>query len=184
MNTSEKLRADLLEGLRDLHAQVDRRAGEVLAALNRPVRCGPGCSSCCQDELTVFEIEALRILAENAAMLETSAPGSPGQCAMLDEAGDCRIYQARPYVCRTQGLPLRWLEETDDGWREYRDICPLNEQGLNVTKLSPAACYTLGPVEEALRTLQKALAGGALARVKLRDLFRTPVRAALSGAEQ
>ena len=30
-------------------------------------------------------------------------------------------------VCRTQGLPLRFIEETDDGLAEFRDICPLND---------------------------------------------------------
>lgn len=172
---NDESRVDLLEGIRDLHAQVDERAAEVLAALGRPMHCGPGCSSCCQDELTVFEIEALRILDECGELLSTAAPGPVGQCALLDETGRCRIYPARPYVCRTQGLPLRWLVETDAGPREYRDICTLNEEGSDVTELPERACYTLGAPEEVLRTLQKALAGGSLARVKLRDLFTLPI---------
>jgi Fe-S-cluster containining protein len=35
----------------------------------------------------------------------------------------CSIYQSRPLICRTQGLPL--LIEAEDGGQEV-DFCPLN----------------------------------------------------------
>ena len=35
----------------------------------------------------------------------------------------CSIYQSRPLICRTQGLPL--LMEAEDGEQEV-DFCPLN----------------------------------------------------------
>ncbi len=41
-------------------------------------------------------------------------------CPNLDDSGACMIYESRPLVCRTFGLPLR------DGKRYVGDICELN----------------------------------------------------------
>ncbi len=155
-----------------LHAAVDRRV-RVLAKRHRErLRCGLGCASCCEDDLTVFDVEAERIRAEFSAVLRET-PHPEGACAFLDERGACRIYTARPFVCRTQGLPFRWIGETDDGELvEYRDICPLNETDEPVEEIASDDCFTLGETEDRLRALQMASTGN-LARVRLRDLFAT-----------
>lgn len=41
-------------------------------------------------------------------------------CPALEEDGRCRIYESRPLVCRTFGLPIR------DGAQYIGDICELN----------------------------------------------------------
>ncbi len=96
---------------------------------------------------------------------------------MLDADGACRIYEVRPYVCRTQGLPLRWVEAAV----ERRDICPLNEPGEPIEELPEDACWELGPIEERLAAteLEEGRAAGdsgapeaTRPRVRLRDLFR------------
>ena len=155
-----------------LHTAVDRCAAPVASASADRLACRRGCNSCCQDDLTVYEIEALRIQAEFPALLAAGRPGPTGACAFLDDAGGCRIYAARPYVCRTQGLPLRWLEEGDD-WEfvERRDICSLNAEGAPLDTLPDAKVWEIGPVEDRLAYAQEALDGGALRRVSLRGLF-------------
>ena len=169
MNDRER---QLLDRLRALHAEVDREAQNITARLGDRLRCGPGCTECCQDDLTVFDVEALRIRAEFPEVL-AAMPAPVGRCAFLDADNRCRIYPARPYVCRTQGLPLRWLDELDGRTVEYRDICPLNDEGPPLETLPSTDCFTLGPVEEKLRQLQTELSG-ALDRTPLRALF--PVR--------
>jgi hypothetical protein len=78
-------------------------------------------------------------------------------------------------VCRTQGLPLRWIDfDAPDGPVERRDICPLNEAGEPIVTLAPEACWELGPVEARLAALQAERSGVDLPRVRLRDLFRAP----------
>ncbi len=153
-----------------LHAVVDELTAPLAARLGGRLQCRSGCAACCVDDLTVFEVEAARIRADFPQVL-TEAPRPPGACAFLDEAGACRIYAARPYVCRTQGLPLRWIEQRRGQPVERRDICPLNEPGLPLTALSKDDCWSLGPVEERLRLTQEALDGGEGRRVALRDLF-------------
>lgn len=115
-------------------------------------------------------MEAERIRERYPEVLRSS-PGPEGRCAFLDEADRCRVYEARPYVCRSQGLPLRWI----DGDAEHRDICPLNEPGPDLVSLPEEACFELGPFEGQLATLQATTQGvrpgGQLERVALRALF-------------
>ena len=158
--------------VRALHDAVDTRSAAVSASHGPRLTCRLGCSGCCQDDLTVYEVEALRIEAEFPDLLAKGTPGPSGACAFLDTSGGCRIYAARPYVCRTQGLPLRWLEEGED-WEfvERRDICPLNAEGPALETLSDDHCWHVGPVEDRLAYAQEALDGGAMRRVGLRGLF-------------
>ncbi|MBN1336119.1 MAG: YkgJ family cysteine cluster protein [Deltaproteobacteria bacterium] len=173
-----------VEAVEALHAAVDAAVSELVARHQDRLRCGRGCSDCCLDDLTVFPVEAARIVRDHPDLLATGEPHPPGACAFLDASGACRIYESRPYVCRTQGLPLRWLDlagEASGEWQEHRDICPLNAPGgPPVEDLPPDACWPLGPVEDRLAALQEAVdaaAGPSLRargtrRVALRRLFR------------
>lgn len=156
------------------HAAVDEAAAPVELANRARLRCASGCADCCTDGLTVFAIEAAEIERHHAAVL-AEEPHPPGACAFLDGERRCRIYEHRPYVCRTQGLPLRWIEEDEetDEVYEARDICPLNAEGPALEELPAEACWSIGPFEERLARAQN---DGA--RVALRSLFdrrRLPV---------
>jgi hypothetical protein len=168
---------DAVAALRALHDEVDAQAARLAARHAGRLHCGRGCSACCVDGLTVFEIEAERIRRGHPDLLARAEPHAPGACAFLDAEGACRIYADRPYVCRTQGLPLRWLDEdAGEGLVERRDICPLNEAGPPLEALPEDACWTLGPIEQRLASLQAAYRGGASRRVALRALFQRAAR--------
>ena len=156
-----------------LHREVDARVAEVAARHGARLRCTRGCAACCVDGLTVFEIEAERIRRSHAQLLRGGELHPAGGCALLDAGGACRIYPDRPYVCRTQGLPLRWLEERDDGEIvERRDICPENLAGRPLAALADEDQWLLGPTEGRLAAIQARADGGRLRRVALRSLFR------------
>lgn len=159
-----------------IHRVVDQMVAELTEVHRDRLKCARGCSACCVDDLTVFEVEAERIRDRHGRWLATATPHDPGACAFLDDKGACRVYADRPYVCRTQGLPLRWLADDEDTGEivEQRDICPLNEEGDPLEALSEEECWTLGGVEERLARLQASHDGGALRRVALRDLFGRP----------
>lgn len=55
-------------------------------------------------------------------MTAREAQGLPVACPLLVD-DRCSIYESRPLICRTQGLPL--LMEAEDGETEV-DFCPLN----------------------------------------------------------
>ncbi len=149
------------------HEEIDQAVAPLLQELGNKLQCGKGCHACCVDNITVFEAEADRI-RQQAAEILTRTPHPVGKCAFLDQEGACRIYAYRPYCCRTQGLPLRWLD--DDSENEYRDICPLNDEHLDLETLPESHCWTLGPVESQLQQLQWQ-AYENHHRVRLRDLF-------------
>jgi len=159
--------------LRRLHDEVDAAAAALAARHAGRIRCARGCASCCLDGLTVFAVEADRIRRAHPALLRDGVPHPPGACAFLDGAGACRIYADRPYVCRTQGLPLRWTEDDGEGGGiEYRDVCPLNDVpgDAPVETLAAVDCWTIGPFEARLRAVQ-ARADPDAPRVPLRALF-------------
>lgn len=176
--TSDDAPVSVIEAL---HAEVDAAAARVAVSHGDRLRCARGCASCCADGLTVFELEAERI-RRGAPEVLREAPHAPGACAFLDPNDACRIYAHRPYVCRTQGLPLRWIEEGDDGAAvELRDLCTLNEPGGPAIETLPAdACWAIGPFEQRLATLQMehdratGRAQAAPHRIALRDLFAGP----------
>ena len=166
-----KLLEENLDGLKKLYDEVDSLSNRLTKIHATRLRCGRGCSSCCVDDLTVYEIEVENIRRHHAEFLETATPHEKGACAFLDEEGACRIYEQRPYVCRTQGLPLRWFEETeDDEIVELRDICPLNENDEPIENLKEEDCWTIGIFEQRLADLQYEL-DEDMRRVALRDLF-------------
>jgi Fe-S-cluster containining protein len=134
-----------------LHAAVDREARRLHVLHADRLQCRRGCSSCCVDGLTVFDVEAEPIRRHHAELLRMGTPHVEGACAFLDGEGACRIYPHRPYVCRSQGFPFRWIHERDGQHVELRDICPLNEAGEPIEHLAVVACWTLGPFEGASR---------------------------------
>lgn len=151
--------------IQDLHDEIDREAPALAERHEARLKCRRGCFDCCVDGITVFEVEAERIRAGARELLENGEPHPAGRCAFVGAEGECRIYEHRPYVCRTQGLPLRWLDH--EAQAEYRDICPLNDEGTPIEELDAADCWTLGETEERLAKLN-----GSAGRVALRDLFR------------
>jgi len=161
-----------------LQGLVDQLTAPLLEAHAARLRCRLGCTDCCSDGLTVFEVEAAQILENVDAA--TLSEGPEGGCALLDSTGACQAYRGRPYVCRTQGLPLRWGADGVDGPVEHRDICPLNEGEPALEALPADACWTLGPVEQRLAHAQRQAQSARgdeedapLRRVSLRALVRS-----------
>lgn len=157
------------------HLEVDTQAAEPADHLGDRLRCRTGCTACCRDDITVFTVEAALIRRHFSEFIARDQPHPEGKCAFLSAAGACRIYPHRPYVCRTQGLPLRFFDLDRQGLTvEFRDICPINEPGSPpLDQLPEAACWTIGPAEGRLAELQHAF-GGHLRRVTLRSLFHRP----------
>lgn len=154
-----------------LHALVDEASAVAAKANESRLQCRSGCADCCTDGLTVFAIEAAVIEHHYAELLEAGEPRAEGACAFLDGEDRCRIYGHRPYVCRTQGLPLRWLEEEDGEVFEARDICPKNiDGGPPLEELDADACWAIGPFEQRLADRQQA-EDPTRERVALRGLF-------------
>jgi uncharacterized protein len=119
-----------------LATKVDAFFARVSERHGADMQCASGCADCCHVELTITEIEAAAIralvaswpAARRAALAPGAAPGAPEaraaapgapearaaaptprleRCAGLDATDRCKIYDARPLVCRSHGVPIR-----------------------------------------------------------------------------
>lgn len=161
---------EITNSVGDLHQELDSLVSQVESIHGTTLKCRQKCTDCCIDDVTIFSVEAEWI----SQGFPDGIPGNVhtrGACAFLDQRGLCRIYERRPYVCKTQGLPLRWIEESgSDEYVERRDICELNEDSVDILGLTEDQCWTIGPFEGRLATLQVQATHGDLQRVSLREL--------------
>jgi len=95
-----------------LTTKIDAFFTRVEARHGADMQCQTGCSDCCHVRLSITQIEADAVRAEvarwpaerRAALADDPAPD---RCAALDAQGRCKIYAARPVVCRSHGVPIR-----------------------------------------------------------------------------
>ena len=135
--TGKRYNDHVIPAYRQFIERVDRLAARLSSRYAQHLVCRSGCSGCCHHHLSVFAIEAAgvreaiealpdetRVVIEGQArnVIAQEAEGQPVACPLLVE-DRCSIYELRPLICRTQGLPL--LLEADDGEQEV-DFCPLN----------------------------------------------------------
>ena len=130
---------------------MDAFGARVTAQHAAAFACQPGCSSCCYQHLSVLPVEFARLAAAVGALDEEArealaarlqdVPGrgrDDPRCPLLDDEGACRVYAARPLICRTHGLPIQLPDPVqrpgptsapDPTSAPRRDVCPLNFTG-------------------------------------------------------
>jgi uncharacterized protein len=170
----------LLADYRQLIAKVDAHVATVAESCADQLACRPGCASCCR-HLTVTSVEAFALAralqdmpGDQAAKLRegAAAAGDSETCPLL-VGGLCRLYAARPLICRTHGLPL--LVEDEAGRRV--DFCPQNFTA--VESLPAALVLDLERLNILLALINRQfLAGLEAAGVKVAE--RLPLAAALA----
>lgn len=165
----------LIEELEKFYSEVEKVKIKLEYLNKNNLNCKKGCSACCIDGITVFEIEAEYIFAKSRSLKRSlkleNAGNKNGKCVFLNDENECLIYEFRPYVCRTQGLPLRWIDfDENDELVEFRDVCPLNYQGKSIEKLNEKYFWEIGPFERKLSDLQvKYFNNGN--RIEVRKLY-------------
>lgn len=119
-----------LEDYHQLLAALDAEIVRIGALHAATISCGPGCASCCR-AFSVLPLEAACLLTAIGALpaasrerLERNLADGSDRCPLLMDDDLCRVYGARPVICRTQGLPLAYV----DAERETIEVsaCPLN----------------------------------------------------------
>lgn len=170
--------ASLLTNYQALIGRVDELCRQIGVDWGEHIVCRQGCDSCCR-HLQLFPVEAAALAAalhalppaQVAELQERARQASPDACPLLVE-GSCRLYAARPLICRTHGLPL--LLKGIDGPRV--DYCPMNFAG--VTALPAAAVIDL----ERLNTALVAINQLYLRESQGEEGIRSPERIAIAAA--
>jgi len=142
---------DLLKNYHQLIQRVDGLCRQITGEFITDIACKEGCDACCR-HITLFPVEAA-VLAlalndlspeQNCGIRERARNASPATPCPLLNAGRCQLYQFRPLICRTHGMPL--LIGTGSDRRV--DFCPLNFAG--VTTLPGSAIIDLDRLNELL----------------------------------
>lgn len=115
----------------ELRERVTNEADSLFARYRSRVACKRGCYFCC-DPITVLPIEiaALRNWVEEHGAPDPNRLGGPPddnrpRCRFLGKNGECTVYEARPLICRTHGLPLSYrVYEYDMHGREIGPDAP------------------------------------------------------------
>lgn len=133
---------------RKILERADAHFTSVMQAQPQNLQCGAGCSLCCyglfeigsgdvpviaeglermhparrrkviQRALEIEQINLRDVAAEEKEAYFDRTQSTP--CPNLDDKGLCMMYEHRPLVCRTFGLPLR------EGRKYLGDVCELN----------------------------------------------------------
>lgn len=122
----------------DLYQKIQEFENGISAETSALSHCRKGCSRCCYTDISIFEIEADNIRNWFKSLSEEKRTSlrsrlrneaNTGGCSFLYQEA-CTIYEARPLICRTQGLAFKFLVQGET----FLDICPLNEKELEVIK--------------------------------------------------
>ena len=123
--------SDPLRNLRALRHKVDEHSRRVTGQHAAAFACRRGCDGCCQTERGVSDVE-FRALEEAVARLgeeersRLRAQREAEHCTLLLD-GVCAVYEERPLICRSHGLPLVMEGRLD--------VCPLNFVDLGLESL-------------------------------------------------
>jgi uncharacterized protein len=123
-----------LQNYYGLVAKVDEMCRRIEGEFAEHLSCRKGCSGCCR-HISLFWVEAVALALaldrqpeakgeEIRQRAQTSQTDGP--CPLL-EGGACLLYENRPIICRTHGLPVL-MGEGDD---RRIDFCDLNFSGLS-----------------------------------------------------
>ncbi len=121
---------------KELRNEIDSLS-EKLEKKHAPhIKCKSGCDLCCMD-YRIFPVEFYSILQElkNRNYTGSDLPEIQDEesCIFLKDHR-CLIYESRPVICRTHGLPL--LFANDDGEWEL-SACELNFTDFDLEDFTP-----------------------------------------------
>lgn len=123
---------------RDMRERVDRVAEGLTRLHGARLVCKPGCAGCCVN-LTVFPVEYAAILQDLQASGTKCIQLDPvASCAFLKD-NLCQIYQYRPIICRTHGLPIAFTNSALAEPEISVSFCPLSFASLDLDE------YEFGP---------------------------------------
>jgi len=100
------------------------------------MECREGCADCCRCRLSITRVEEAylreglkrlpqpvrdELRARATAELQTNE-----MCPALDANGCCQIYESRPLICRSHGVPLRYRHPVPLIHPARIDVCDKN----------------------------------------------------------
>lgn len=141
------------QALVQLRTAVGQHFDQAMAKQSLAMQCKAGCAGCCKPGLTVFGIEGAKIeqalvaLRQSAPSLREKvraqgqkalqAPDTQQACPLLVD-DRCTVYEQRPLICRSHGLPIKRKESPDihNCALNFQESAPLPESILALDALN------------------------------------------------
>jgi len=106
-----------------LVAEIDVQVAKLATArFENVLQCRRGCDECCM-RFSVLPLEA-SVMTDIVGEYKYLDKVSGGDKCVFLSGSLCRLYDARPIICRTQGLPLGYIDEVTESIEV--SVCHLN----------------------------------------------------------
>lgn len=138
-----------LEKYHQFRQQVDQLTDKLSTMHQKNLACKKGCDLCCMDyQVFPIEFHAMKqALKDQPVEMQESVDGS---CIFLKDHA-CQIYEHRPIICRTHGLPLLFMN--NDQWE--LSACELNFTGFDDEDFTPENTFPQDKFNSKLFLLNK-----------------------------
>lgn len=137
--------------------EIDEISTKLSQLHTNQLQCKAGCSSCCES-ISVFEVE-FDTIQEQITKHKIELPKPlflqkfTKRCRFLVNKR-CSIYEFRPIICRTQGLPILYRSFNTDHYE--LSVCKLNFKGINTNYFNDHNSLMLSPFNTKLLLLNQA----------------------------
>lgn len=149
-----KKKKRLFEDYKILRKEIDELSNNLAKNHSEHMKCKKACDMCCMD-YSIFPIEfhsILNDLKEKKTVPEFSSERKENVCVFLNKHV-CSIYQQRPIICRTHGLPLLFMNDNSD-WE--LSACDLNFKSYNFEEFTLENTFPQDKYNSKLYLLNKA----------------------------
>jgi uncharacterized protein len=121
-----------------LRFEVENECAQLHKGHQQHTKCAKGCSDCCMN-FNLLPVEFYSILNNiKSSQLILSECVNNETCPFLYE-GLCQIYDYRPLICRSHGLPILTMDTEGENWE--LSFCPLNFTKADDDYFDNENCY-------------------------------------------
>lgn len=153
--------AELFKNYELLLEKVDSLCVKIRSICGDAITCREGCDGCCR-HFSVFLVEAVSIALAVGSLPEEKQRFlrrrvewmKDGDICPLLVDGSCAVYDHRPVICRTHGLPILIRE----GEEVRVDFCPKNFSGTET--LNGDAVIDLERLNQTLAAINEVFVAG------------------------
>lgn len=135
--------SDAVDRFEELALAVEREFEAIRRRNAGCMECQKGCSDCCRCRLSITRLEEAHLrrglarLPESVRreLSESARDETREMCPALDANGACRVYEARPLICRSHGVPLRYRYPVPLIHPSRIDVCEKNFQDVSTQSI-------------------------------------------------
>jgi len=129
---------DIYKKFKLLRDNVDKTCNKLHLIHQHFTKCKKGCDECCMN-FRLLPVEFYSILnSVKKEEIKTNVSGDNEECPFLIDHS-CQIYEFRPMICRSHGLPILTMDEEGENWE--LSFCPLNFESIDDEYFTMKNCF-------------------------------------------